>query len=538
MGCGTSKYSSTQTAEAQAAAESEVGPGHPGKERHPSERELDRLRTRVAAAAARCRKRPHPCACCGLEDALLECWNLSKGPQASFHCVVCKSKDDGGRLGPASNLAARQTERAGAELECIKAIQDLDAMQASPRALVVRGVQLGWLLEFTRSRVCKDMRTYEVVQQVIIPDTCETRCRYVEMPHVKSGPATVFVSHCWGGLFRDLVAALAYAVQDLDTIVWIDIFAVRQWPGNLADLDFSSVVKQTNAFVLVSAHLDSVAKLTWEEVDSKKARIPEEVYRSCAFFRVWCLVELREALISKKPIIMLAGASNDDMEFIPTKSMLDNMFGLVAVEQAIATVPEDQARIHDTIKTSPGYPAMNARAKGAISGCKEAMYCPKVLAAACGFLDRLDMLSGVEERQTAILAAAAAGFHEPMQKLLLLEDTPEKALDADGSDALMLAAKGDHLDVVKMLLKTAKFDVRRHNQWGYTALMRAANNGHKQVVEVLLAAGADVAAQDKRGETALSKATSFAQSSGEPEYLALVDILANASTRPANGWAS
>lgn len=32
--------------------------------------------------------------------------------------------------------------------------------------------------------------------------------------------------------------------------VWIDIFAVRQWPGNVADLAFEGVVSRIPSFLL------------------------------------------------------------------------------------------------------------------------------------------------------------------------------------------------------------------------------------------------------------------------------------------------
>ena len=51
------------------------------------------------------------------------------------------------------------------------------------------------------------------------------------------GRARVFVSHTWGTLFANTVAAVAHALPD-DAYVWLDIFAVRQWPGNGADLSF------------------------------------------------------------------------------------------------------------------------------------------------------------------------------------------------------------------------------------------------------------------------------------------------------------
>ena len=67
--------------------------------------------------------------------------------------------------------------------------------------------------------------------------TKKTRCRYGDLPELKEcfGPAAVYMSHCWGAKFGDLVGAACYGASK-DRIVWIDIFAVRQWPGNVADI--------------------------------------------------------------------------------------------------------------------------------------------------------------------------------------------------------------------------------------------------------------------------------------------------------------
>ena len=52
-------------------------------------------------------------------------------------------------------------------------------------------------------------------------------------------PATVFMSHCWGAVWGDVVLAACHGAR-FGRVVWIDLFAVRQWPGNKADLDFWS----------------------------------------------------------------------------------------------------------------------------------------------------------------------------------------------------------------------------------------------------------------------------------------------------------
>ena len=78
------------------------------------------------------------------------------------------------------------------------------------------------------------------------------RCRYVEIEEHASiaGAAQVFVSHAWGSRWGNLVQALGEILKG-ETRVWIDLFAVRQWPGNAADLDFTGVVKRCQSLVVV-----------------------------------------------------------------------------------------------------------------------------------------------------------------------------------------------------------------------------------------------------------------------------------------------
>ena len=68
------------------------------------------------------------------------------------------------------------------------------------------------------------------------------------------------------------MAAVAHALNGDETVpVWVDILAVRQWPGNVADLAFEPVVRETGALILVSQHLESVAEIHWKDV-SEEAR--------------------------------------------------------------------------------------------------------------------------------------------------------------------------------------------------------------------------------------------------------------------------
>ena len=74
-----------------------------------------------------------------------------------------------------------------------------------------------WLLAFTAAHGCHDWPTWRVQAKIIRP-ACHhaaTRCRYAELAAACAvgggggiGPATVFISHCWGAKWGSLVAAV------------------------------------------------------------------------------------------------------------------------------------------------------------------------------------------------------------------------------------------------------------------------------------------------------------------------------------------
>ena len=61
--------------------------------------------------------------------------------------------------------------------------------------------------------------------------------------------------------------------------------AVRQWPGNVADLDFACVIREAPVFLLVAMHLPEVEALSREDAFDKK--VPVGAKSKCAFYRVW-----------------------------------------------------------------------------------------------------------------------------------------------------------------------------------------------------------------------------------------------------------
>lgn len=116
-----------------------------------------------------------------------------------YHCCDCK-------------VALHEPNRVAYESEQENKVknEDLQAFGSDPIECIqnaaisshLRGVQIGWLVQWTKERDCWDIPTWKVRRKFILPETEDYRCRYVELPHLKGtetvGPAATFVSHCWG----------------------------------------------------------------------------------------------------------------------------------------------------------------------------------------------------------------------------------------------------------------------------------------------------------------------------------------------------
>eukprot|EP00658_Telonema_sp_P-2_P050976 TRINITY_DN3900_c0_g2_i1.p1 TRINITY_DN3900_c0_g2~~TRINITY_DN3900_c0_g2_i1.p1 ORF type:complete len:264 (+),score=55.88 TRINITY_DN3900_c0_g2_i1:349-1140(+) len=113
------------------------------------------------------------------------------------------------------------------------------------------------------------------------------------------------------------------------------------------------------------------------------------------------------------------------------------------------------------------------------------------------------------EGKTALMHAAVRGHTETIEGLLAAGAKLESTDEYHGLTALGWASEIDFTtpEVVRVLL-AAKADVNAQDRNGWTPLMRAARRGACDVMEVLLGAGASVDARDTLdGRTALMLAT-------------------------------
>ena len=108
------------------------------------------------------------------------------------------------------------------KLDAEAADEDTAGMPAHAEKLRGCGVRVDFLLALTFALDMWEWKTWEVVQYLVKPATeGKGRCRFMELAAVRAyaGAATVFMSHCWGGRWGDLVAA-ACAGADTNRVVW------------------------------------------------------------------------------------------------------------------------------------------------------------------------------------------------------------------------------------------------------------------------------------------------------------------------------
>ena len=112
--------------------------------------------------------------------------------------------------------------------------------------------------------------------------------------------------------------------------------------------------------------------------------------------------------------------------------------------------------------------------------------------------------------QKEILKAAKSGDADSVKKLVKQDPALMSAMDSDGSTPLHCACWKGHEAVVAVLL-AAGADVNAENEndhWGTTPLHAAAHANQKRIAELLIAHGADINARNLNNRTPLDE-TSF-----------------------------
>jgi ankyrin repeat protein len=225
------------------------------------------------------------------------------------------------------------------------------------------GITIEALIDFAYKHNCWNWPTYKVMRDIIVPATKETRCRYADLPELTDcfGPATVFMSHCWGATFGDLIGAACHGARK-DRIVWIDIFAVRQWPGNVADLDFRGVISRCVALVVSTSPVDGLKKFVMDHAAYFASDEGRAAKKTLPFFRLWCIVELTAAIVLDVPIVVKGGSvrksywNNEIYEYDTTciGRLMANLMEMIDVDASECAVQADYDREMAVVRNLEG----------------------------------------------------------------------------------------------------------------------------------------------------------------------------------------
>eukprot|EP01036_Dinobryon_divergens_P032437 gene32437-42025_t len=175
--------------------------------------------------------------------------------------------------------------------------EDREKYDFEPRNSANRGLSIGFLVEFCRKFDLWKVPTWKVRRDYIIPMTKDFRCRFVDLPAMQESGivelADIFISFSNATLFGDLIAAISDGA-DYRRRVWIDIFAVMQWPSARSDLHFDKVIRRS---LSVCPSVEAVGRQ--KKISSISERFREDK-KMIPYFRVWCLFEIFHAAILKK----------------------------------------------------------------------------------------------------------------------------------------------------------------------------------------------------------------------------------------------
>lgn len=322
------------------------------------------------------------------------------------------------------------------------------------------------------------------------------------------GPAKTFISYAQAGKWGDLVAAVADGGADRERMVWIDIFAVRQWPSESPDLDFASTIDHCKYFLIVCSYQKEVLEMSLEERFSRNLEVlPFPVRRQISFLRVWCLVEIHAACQKGMPIIMKAGSykrkDDESVEFKSNGDMLDKLSYFIDIRNAEATVASDKSRILASIESGVGADALNSKARGAIFGGYAIAFdgCASI---GCAVMEDPEPLKLVlsENNKYYLFAAAGGGYKDLLKKFLDVGTDINQVSNEHGSSALLYATEAGHTVCAEMLLNHGAA-VNQQNNRGMTPLILAAVGGHLACIEMLLNHGADIHQEESNCATAM-----------------------------------
>jgi hypothetical protein len=426
-----------------------------------------------------------------------------------------------------------------------------DLMGPSCASPIDRGVSASWLIEFTSMHDLWEMPTWKVCRDYIVPATQTTRCRFVDLPEMQVsrniGRASTYICHCWGAPFGLIAATLRDDGLD-EAFVWLDLFAVRQWPCTRPDLDIENIIPQCSAFMVVCPYFFDVSSMSpGQKINWNFTGVPSIVTETVPFLRSWCLLEMVIAINTPDlPWRVRIGALNKSLWSSEYRSeMLSALFYMVDINKAAATYGNDKSWLQEKLVSEYcGMEVINSTIRrivlesindsvdcchvvdlanqghnhalnSILTECNEELNCKHWLEAArCGYTKILKAMVGCgltididcadESGTTALMQASFLG-HIAVSSFLLNLPCNLDAVDGHGRTAAFLAATAGQASCLELLVSHGcRVDTKAF--FGRTACFMAATMGHDDCLAILIKKKCDVNAAADDGRTALMMA--------------------------------
>ncbi len=141
--------------------------------------------------------------------------------------------------------------------------------------------------------------------------------------------------------------------------------------------------------------------------------------------------------------------------------------------------------------------------------------------------------TAMDETGRALFEYSRRGLLTEVQVELAEGESPNSYLAYDGSTALMVAARGGHAAVVRVLVD-AKANLNVRSEDGSDALLHAASGGNVDVIKALLEAKADIETTNEDDVSPLILAAHYGHAAAAKTFL---DAGANSQYR-VPGWES
>lgn len=404
--------------------------------------------------------------------------------------------------------------------------QKLGQEDRAAQVLAQKNLSLAQLIYFYKKReqegrLNAKMTCWEVVRDVIIPETEGAMCCYVDIVLGSPKKPDVMVSHWWGGNFRELVLGVA---QHATGILGRDLLEKKTFTGGLNQLHLEKTywigIFACNHHKKKSEGHPVLEVSTLSNVLSQMKSLVLVVDKDfIVLTRAWCMFEVFQASNCGKEVDFAAGGELD-------KGRSTGNIAFEGLEFCAATETSDKDRLWNYCQLEIGALSFKNAVEDIVVPGVQGLAIAQALregdrATLCAILEsRADVNPRVTKHGDTPLNWACQHAKPELVKLLL-DSKANPNLPTVGGWAPIHYAVQEGCEELARALLTARANAGCAAQNSRTPLVDAAERGYWSIASLLLDAKANPLAIDMNGNTAVS----FVKDFNNPELVAIADRL-------------